>query len=95
MFLTYTLWYMDKLTYELTHLEQDRIRIVVTMMGGEVELGTLYFEKAKRSFSRKPVGMDQWACVDAKVEDETIFNEDFIPKDMIGKCQDLIKEAGL
>ena len=55
---------MDKLTYELTRLEHDRIRIIVTMMGGEVELGTLYFEKAKRSFSRKPVGMDQWACVD-------------------------------
>jgi hypothetical protein len=39
--------------------------------------------------------MNSWRCVDAKVEDETIFNEDFIPKDMIGKCQDLIKEAGL
>jgi hypothetical protein len=29
------------------------------------------------------------------VEDETIFNEDFIPKDMIGECQELIRLAGL
>ena len=94
MFLTYTLWYMDKLTYELTHLEQDRIRIVVTMMGGGVELGTLYFEKAKRYFSRKPVGMDQWACVDAKVEGLYIHGGDNItPKDIVAHCQALIKAS--
>jgi len=92
MFLTYTLWYMDKLTYELTHLEQDRIRIIVTMMGGEVELGTLYFEKAKRSFSRKPIGLDSWACIDAKVEGLYVHGgEDITPKDIVAKCQELIK----
>ena len=79
---------MDKLTYELTILENDRVRIVVTMMGGEVELGTLYFEKAKRSFSRKPIGMDSWACVDAKVEGLYVHGgEEITPKDIVAHCQ--------
>ena len=74
-------------------LEPDRVRIVLEVEN--IEIGVLYFEKAKNSFQNKPLTMNSWRCVDAKVEDETIFNEDFIPKDMIGKCQDLIKEAGL
>jgi hypothetical protein len=85
---------MDKLSYELTQLDPDRIRVVVTMMGGEVELGTLYFEKAKRSFSRKPIGMDGWACVDAKVEGLYVHGgEEITPKDIVAKCQELIKSS--
>ena len=85
---------MDKLTYELTRLDNDRVRIVVTMMGGEVELGTLYFEKAKRSFSRKPIGMDSWACVDAKVEGLYVHGgEEITPKDIVAHCQALIRAS--
>jgi hypothetical protein len=85
---------MDKLSYELTQLDPDRIRVVVTMMGGEVELGTLYFEKAKRSFSRKPIGLDGWACVDAKVEGLYVHGgEEITPKDIVAKCQELIKAS--
>ncbi len=95
MFPNYVLWVMDKLTYELTILENDRVRIVVTMMGGEVELGTLYFERAKRSFSRKPIGMDQWACVDAKVEGLYVHGgEEITPKDIVAHCQGLLRTAG-
>lgn len=79
--------------YKLNEIESGRIRAVIS--NGNKEVATLYFEKAKNSFQNKPLTMNSWRCVDAKVEDETIFNEDFIPKDMIGKCQDLIKEAGL
>jgi len=94
MFHNYVLCVMDKLTYELTILESDRVRIVVTMMGGEVELGTLYFEKAKRSFSRKPIGMDSWACVDAKVEGLYVHGgEEITPKDIVAHCQELIKDS--
>ena len=85
---------VDTLSYTMDVIEEGRIRMVVSLID-RVELGTLYFEKAKNSFQNKPLTMNSWRCVDAKVEDETIFNEDFIPKDMIGKCQDLIKEAGL
>ena len=79
------------MTYEMTQID-DRIRVIV--LKEEKEAGILYFEKAKRSFQFKPIGMDMWACVDAKIEDETIFNEGFTPKDMVGECQNLIRRAG-
>jgi hypothetical protein len=39
--------------------------------------------------------MGSWACVDAKIEDQEIFNEDFTPKQMVGECQEIIRVAGL
>jgi hypothetical protein len=39
--------------------------------------------------------MGSWACVDAKIEGlYEMVGETITPKDIIGKCQDLIKEAG-
>ena len=81
------------LTYNLTEIEKGRIRIVVSL-NEEVELGTLYFEKAKKTFQRKPIGMDGWACVEAKVEGLYQKEESITPKDIVQKCQDLIKENG-
>jgi hypothetical protein len=81
---------VDTLSYDLTQMDEDKIRIVVSL-NEEVELGTLYFEKAKRSFQRKPIGMDAWACVDAKVEGLYVYGGDNItPKDIVAKCQGLI-----
>ena len=89
---------VDTLSYDLTQMDEDKIRIVVSLnsevefpTGGGVELGTLYFEKAKRMFQRKPIGMNAWACVDAKVEGLYIYGGDNItPKDIVAKCQSLI-----
>ena len=81
---------VDTLSYDLTHLDGDKIRIVVSL-NEEVELGTLYFEKAKKMFQRKPIGMDAWACVDAKIEGLYVVGGDNItPKDIMAKCQGLI-----
>jgi hypothetical protein len=81
---------VDTLSYDLTQMDEDKIRIVVSL-NEEVELGTLYFEKAKKSFQRKPIGMNAWACVDAKVEGLYIYGGDNItPKDIVGKCQVII-----
>ena len=81
---------VDTLSYDLTQMDEDKIRIVVSL-NEEVELGTLYFEKAKRSFQRKPIGMDAWACVDAKIEGLYVVGGDNItPKDIVAKCQSLI-----
>ena len=77
--------------YELTEID-DRIR--VTISKDEREVGLLYFEKAKLNFTNKPLSMGSWACVDAKIEDDSIFNEEFTPKQMVGECQNLIKLAG-
>ena len=83
---------VDTLSYDLSEIEEGRIRIVVSL-NDEVELGTLYFERAKKMFQRKPIGMDAWACVDAKIEGLYVVGGDNItPKDIVAKCQQLIQE---
>ena len=79
--------------YELTQIEDNRIGVTVT--NEEKVVGILYFEKAKLNFTKKPLSMGSWACVDAKIEDQEIFNEDFTPKQMVGDCQEIIRVAGL
>ena len=84
---------VDTLSYDLTQMDEDKIRIVVSL-NEEVELGTLYFERAKKSFQRKPIGMNAWACVDAKVEGLYVHGGDNItPKDIVGKCQAIISSS--
>jgi len=81
---------IDTLTYKMDLIEEGRIRIVVSL-NEETELGALYFEKAKKSFVRKPISMDAWACVDAKVEGLYVHGgDDITPKDIVNKCQQLI-----
>ena len=79
--------------YELTQIEDNRISVTIT--NEDKVVGILYFEKAKLNFTNKPLSMGSWACVDAKIEDQEIFNEDFTPKQMVGECQDMIRVAGL
>jgi len=78
--------------YELTQIEDNRIGVTVT--NEDKVVGILYFEKAKLNFTNKPLSMGSWACVDAKIEDQEIFNEDFTPKQMVGECQEIIRVAG-
>ena len=85
-----------ELEYNMDVLEEDRVRIVVTTLNGQLELGTLYFEKAKRGFLNKPVGMSGWACIDAKVEGLYVKGGDKItPKEIVARCQDIIRDAGM
>lgn len=83
---------MDKLTYNLETIEEGRIRITISSEG--VELGSLYYEKAKRSYNNKPVGMNSWTCVDAKVEGLYEKYVELTPLGVMSKCQELIKMAG-
>lgn len=92
---------VDNLEYRMDVIEEGRIRITVHLNEGDdksssvgVELGSLYFERAKKSFNRKPVGMNMWACVDAKVEGLYVYGGDNItPKDIVNKCQQIIREG--
>ncbi len=81
------------LTYSLTKIEEGRIRIVVSL-NEDVELGTLYFEKVKRGFTNKPLSMNSWACVDAKIEGLYEAQENITPTEVMSKCQELIRGAG-
>ena len=82
---------IQDLTYDLFQLDDGKVRIIISLY--EKELGTLYFERAKRSFVRKPVSMNGWACVDAKVEGLYVAGGDNItPKDIVAYCQGLLKK---
>lgn len=85
---------IDTLTYKMDLIQEGRIRITVHL-NEEVELGALYFERAKKTFQRKPVSMNAWACVDAKVEGLYVHGgEEITPKDIVNKCQQLIRDGG-
>ena len=72
----------------IDRLDTDKIRIVLEVRG--VELGVLYFEKAKRGWTKKPL-TNGWTCVDAKVEGLYIYGgENITPKELISWCQELI-----
>ena len=80
-----------ELEYHLDKIEEGRVRVEITYAG--VELGVLYFEKAKRGFVNKPISMDGWRCVDAKVE--RLYEHGGVettPKDMVAKCQELLRD---
>jgi len=83
---------MDILTYNLTEMEPDRLRI--TIRQDNTELGSLYYERAKKTFNRKPIGMNAWGCVDAKIEGLYEANTDITPTEVMNKCQELIRESG-
>ena len=89
---------VDTLSYTMDVIDGDdtsssgvgRIRMVISLKG-QVELGTLYFERAKKTFQRKPIGMNGWACVDAKIEGLYVHGGEHItPKDMSYPCPTLV-----
>lgn len=95
---------IDTLTYKMDLMDDlkvagkpDTVRIrIVVSLNEETELGVLYFEKAKKTFNRKPVSMNAWACVDAKVEGLYVHGGDNItPKDIVNKCQQLISSSSI
>jgi len=56
-----------------------------------VSLGLIYYEKAKRGYINKPISMNRWVCVDAKIEGLYIHGgEDITPMDILDKCQEII-----
>ena len=69
------------------------IRVIFYM--GEVEMVCLYYEKAKKGWTNKPIMPRAWRCVDSKVSDATIYDQGLIePKELVGWGQDLIIKNG-
>jgi hypothetical protein len=80
---------MDKLTYNINRLTEDRICVEVSVSG--ITLGLLYFERPKRGWVNKPILPTKCSCVDAKVEGLYEYGgENITPKDIVAKCQELI-----
>jgi len=79
----------DMVVPKVEEIEEDRIRITLHVEG--MEIGILYFEKAKRGYVNKPILQEGWACVDAKVEGLYIYGgESVTPKELVAWCQELI-----
>jgi hypothetical protein len=86
--------HMTEFVYKMDVMEEGRIRFIISL--NEVEMGSLYFEKAKRGFTNKPVSMDAWVCVDSKVGGlYEVSNYDITPKQIVERCQSIIGESPL
>ena len=80
---------MTDFIYKMDKME-ERIRFIISLK--EEEVGSLYFEKAKKGFTNKPVSMDAWVCVDAKIERlYEVSDYEILPKDIVEVCQKMIK----
>ena len=92
---THTSWgnTPNKLTYDITSMAENRVRVIVNIK--DIELGVLYFERPKMGWLRKPIMPTKWVCVDAKIEGlYTYGGNDITPKEIVALCQELIEERG-
>ena len=85
----YILINMTDFIYKMDKME-ERIRFIISFK--EQEVGSLYFEKAKKGFTNKPLSMDAWVCVDAKIEKlYEVSDYEITPKEIVEVCQKMIR----
>ena len=80
---------MEDLIFNIKRIDEGVIRITISDMNLN-QKGVLYFEKVKVGFVRKPISMNSWACVDAKIEGLYDMGGDYSSLDILNKCQVLI-----
>ena len=79
---------MERIRVEIEEMENGRVRIIIYVDGEEV--GVMYYEIAKRGFNNKPISMNRWVCVDAKITKLYDMVGGITPKDIMDLCQDEI-----
>lgn len=88
---------MENFIFEVTKMEQERIRVEVYYKVSEMLkefMGIMYYERAKKTFNRKPVGLDAWLCVDARVEGLYTKDKAITPAQIVSEGYRQIKMAG-
>jgi hypothetical protein len=80
---------MEDLIFNIEWVDEKVIRVVISDNNVN-QKGVLYFEKVKVGFNRKPISMNSWACVDAKVEGLYDMGGDYSSLDILNRCQELI-----
>jgi hypothetical protein len=81
--------YKNILTPTLTKMDDGTIRIIFSK--DEEEMACLYYEKAKKGWTNKPIISNQYRCIDAKISNPTIYEDGTMePKDLVGWGQELI-----
>ena len=86
---TYNKTYMEDLIFNMERIDEGVIRITISDHN-LIQKGVLYFEKVKVGFNRKPISMNSWACVDAKVEGLYDMGGDYSSLDILNRCQEVI-----
>jgi hypothetical protein len=81
---------MDRLRFNVDKMDDNKIRITITDKEDN-QKGLLYFEKVKVGFIKKPISMNSWACIDAKIEGLYEMGGDYSSLDILNRCQDIIK----
>jgi hypothetical protein len=69
----------------------ENIRVEISDDEGN-NLGVLYFERAKRVYNRKPIGMGDWVCVDARVGWRLYEYTGKNPMEIIGICYEEVRK---
>ena len=88
---------MENFIFDVTPMDTNRLRVEVYYKFSDMikeYMGIMYYEKAKKTFNRKPVGMDAWACVDAKVEGLYTKDSSITPTQIVSEGYRQIKKAG-
>lgn len=80
---------MEDLIFNMERIDEGVIRITISDHN-LIQKGVLYFEKVKVGFNRKPISMNSWACVDAKVEGLYDMGGDYSSLDILNRCQEVI-----
>jgi hypothetical protein len=80
---------MDRLRFNADRMEDNKIRITITDKEDN-QKGLLYFEKVKVGFIKKPISMNSWVCIDAKVEGLYDMGGDYSSLDILNRCQEII-----
>jgi hypothetical protein len=80
---------MEDLIFNIDYVDEKVIRVVISDNNVN-QKGVLYFEKVKEGFIRKPISMNSWACVDAKIEGLYDMGGDYSSLDILNECQRLI-----
>jgi len=88
---------MEELIFNLSEMDYDtpdgrsvdRFRVTITDTDHN-EKGVLYFEKVKTSFNRKPISMNSFVCVDAKITGLYDMGGDYSSLDILNRCQEVI-----
>lgn len=80
---------MEDLIFNIDYVDEGVIRVVISDNNVN-QKGVLYFEKVKVGFNRKPISMNSWACVDAKIEGLYDMGGDYSSLDILNKCQMLL-----
>lgn len=80
---------MDRLRFNVDKMDDNKIRITITDKEDN-QKGLLYFEKVKVGFIKKPISMNSWACIDAKIEGLYEMGGDYSSLDILNRCQEII-----